>query len=102
MKKGTTFMKHVLLLHVFCYGCLVSRGKKKSNSYFLSFRQCRITDPIDRKAGALMEYLLEGIVPFKVLHTFYPNEKNNTYKSSLMSYLTKSLTEGFLLENVPL
>ena len=101
MKKGTTFMKHVLLLHVFCYGSLVSRGEK-SNSYLLTFRQCRITDPIDRKAGALMEYLLERIVPFKVLHTFYPNEKNNTYTSSLMSYLTKSLTEGFLIENVTL
>ena len=70
---------------------VLSVGGKKSNSYLLTFRQCRITDPIDRKAGALMEYLLEGIVPFKVLHTFYPNEKNNTYTSSLMSYLTKPL-----------
>ena len=81
---------------------VLSVGGKKSNSYLLTFRQCRITDPIDRKAGALMEYLLEGIVPFKVLHTFYSNEKNNTYTSSLMSYLTKSLTEGFLIENVTL
>ena len=81
---------------------VLSVGGKNRIRIYLHFGQCRITDPIDRKAGALMEYLLEGIVPFKVLHTFYSNEKNNTYTSSLMSYLTKSLTEGFLIENVTL
>ena len=48
-----------------------------------------------------MEHFLEGIAPLR--HWYInPNEKGNKYKSSLLSQLTKALTEHFLQGNVPL
>ena len=46
-----------------------------------------------------MEYFLEGIAPLK--HWYInPNEKSNKYKSSLLSLITKDLTENFLQGHV--
>ena len=48
-----------------------------------------------------MEHFLEGIAP--LTHWYInPNEKSNKNKSSLLSKLTKALTEHFLKVNVPL
>ena len=48
-----------------------------------------------------MEYLPEGIAPLR--HWYInPNETTNKYKSSLLSLLTKALTEHFLQGNIPL
>ena len=48
-----------------------------------------------------MEHFLERIALLR--HWFInPNEKSNKYKSSLLSQLTKSLTEHFLQGNNPL
>ena len=46
---------------------VLSVGGKNRIRIYLHFGQCRITDPIDRKAGALMEYLLEGSDPLGYL-----------------------------------
>ena len=48
-----------------------------------------------------MKYFLKGIA---LLGHWYinPNEKSNRYKSSLLSLLTKALTEHFLQRNIPL
>ena len=52
-------------------------------------------------ASALMEHILEGIDPSR--HRYInSNEKSNKYKSSLLSLLTKDLTEHFLQGYVPL
>ena len=48
-----------------------------------------------------MEHFLEGIAPFWKWYT-NPNENSNKYKSSLLSELTKALTEHFLQGNIPL
>ena len=59
------------------------------------------TDYLLHLAGALMEHFLEGIAPLR--HWYInPNEKSNTYKSSLLSKPTKALTEYFPQGNVPL
>ena len=48
-----------------------------------------------------MEHFREGIAPLR--HSYInPNEKSNKYKSSLLSWLTKALTEHLLQGNVPL
>ena len=48
-----------------------------------------------------MEHFLEGIAWLR--HWYInPNEKSNKYKSSLLSLLTKDLTEDFLQGYVPL
>ena len=48
-----------------------------------------------------MEHFLEVIAPLR--HWYIsPNEKSNKYKSSLLSLLTKALTEHFLQGKVPL
>ena len=48
-----------------------------------------------------MEHFLEGIAPLR--HWYInPDEKSNKYKSSLLSYLTKALTEDFLQGKDPL
>ena len=48
-----------------------------------------------------MEHFLEGIAPLR--HWYInPNEKINKCKSSLLSKLTKALTEHFLQGYVPL
>ena len=52
-------------------------------------------------AGVLMERFLEGIAPLQ--HWYInPNEKSNKYKSSLLSKLTKALTELFVQGNFSL
>ena len=43
---------------------------------------------------------LNGTFPWR--NCINPNKKSNRYKSSLLSYLTKALTEHFLQGNVPL
>ena len=48
-----------------------------------------------------MEHFLEGIAPLR--HWYItPNEKSKKYKSSLLSKITKALTEQFLQGIIPL
>ena len=54
-------------------------------------------------AGALMENFLEASTLLRHMHWYInPNENCNKYKSSLLSYLTKALTEHLLQGSIPL
>ena len=48
-----------------------------------------------------MVHFLEGIAPIRFWY-ISPNENSNKYKSSLLSWLIKALTECFFQGNVPL